>query len=69
MKRRDLLRAGALAPLVTALPDMAARDPAVTDMTWLTGKWKGEGSFMEGGPFLNAASRIILKSIPELQKE
>lgn len=46
MKRRDLLRAGAMAPFVTALPAVAARDPAITDMTWLTGKWQGEGSFM-----------------------
>lgn len=42
MKRRELLRAGALLPLGAALTGAAA--PAGPD--WLIGRWSGEGSFM-----------------------
>ncbi|NML06917.1 hypothetical protein [Sphingomonas sp. G-3-2-10] len=42
MKRRDLLRAGALLPLGAALPAVAE----TFDPGWLIGGWSGEGSFM-----------------------
>lgn len=69
MKRRDLLRAGALLPLSAALPAMAATTP-----DWLLGSWSGEGSFMGrpssatldarmaiGGKFLEIEWRVETK--------
>lgn len=46
MKRRDLLRAGALLPLGAALGAAAPTSFDESPMDWLTGSWRGEGNFM-----------------------
>lgn len=56
MKRRDLLRTGALLPLGVALTGAAA--PA--DPGWLIGSWSGEGSFMGRPSSATLAARMAI---------